>query len=509
MRYFFWSNLVLLLCGIISEALSKELRVSDPAQLTAALKDAQGDDRILLAPGVYGSLILNAKHAPWAIYGSPVIIASEQTSNPALFTSIILSGVQNISFDSLALDYTYAANEPIHLSPFMVKDCSGISFENSLFDGDDARSTGTEADGFGTGKGLTIMRSKNIQVEGNKFFGWHRGAVFSEVDGLVVSRNEFHGLRSDGMDFASVQNALIDGNTIRDFRKSEKSDDHPDMIQFWTAGTKAPSVNVTIRGNILDQGASGYTQSIFMRNELVDQKKAGDEMFYRNIVIADNIIRNAHLHGITVGETDGLVIESNTLIQSFSIAEGGTMSTPAINVSKSARNVRIARNVVPYVNEKTLQRQNGWEVADNFLTQRENPFRLDHYRYVFANAEKRGSATLGDLRILPAAGADKAQAGSRLSHFDMRPERPDGFIISRPADPLGRSLQFDGTNVFGPSGKMNEGELAFSWNFGDGRTGNGSRPLHRYASAGEYDVVVNVLIANSERVVLKRTMVIP
>ena len=44
-----------------------------------------------------------------------------------------------------------------------------------------------------------------------------------------------------------------------------------------------------------------------MRNEMVDQGKAGLEMYYQNITIENNVIYNAQTHGITVGETTGLI----------------------------------------------------------------------------------------------------------------------------------------------------------------------------------------------------------
>lgn len=71
--------------------------------------------------------------------------------------------------------------------------------------------------------------------------------------------------------------------------------------------SERPSVNIVIPGNILNSGAGVWNQSIFMRNEKVDTQDPGPEMFYRDIVIEENVILNAHQHGITVGETDGLI----------------------------------------------------------------------------------------------------------------------------------------------------------------------------------------------------------
>ena len=54
------------------------------------------------------------------------------------------------------------------------------------------------------------------------------------------------------------------------------------MIQFWTAGTTSPSTNIIIAGNFLDSGNGDLTQSIFMRNEVVDHRAAATKCIYRN-----------------------------------------------------------------------------------------------------------------------------------------------------------------------------------------------------------------------------------
>ena len=96
------------------------------------------------------------------------------------------------------------------------------------------------------------------------------------------------------MTFSNIDGVLIENNYIHDFRGSPGSGDHCDMIQFWTAGTTSPSTNITIRANVLDIGNGTATQSIFMRNEMVDTGQAGTEMYYKNVVIEDNTITNAH-----------------------------------------------------------------------------------------------------------------------------------------------------------------------------------------------------------------------
>ena len=154
-----------------------------------------------------------------------------------------------------------------------------------------------------------------------------------------VVDNDVHSIRSDGFDFVEVNDVLIEGNHIHDFVANLGSGDHLDMIQFWTTGTTSPSTNIIIRGNILNSGAGDWTQSIFMRNEMVDLGLAGTEMFYRNILIENNVIYNAHAHGITVGETDGLTIRNNTILYNATISDGSVVHVPTINSSNASTNV--------------------------------------------------------------------------------------------------------------------------------------------------------------------------
>ena len=181
------------------------------------------------------------------------------------------------------------------MRPFeIVHGSRNIVVSNSIFEGDLASGRGTAIDGRGTGYGLCASEAANITVTNNRFFNWARAGVFGSVNGLTVSGNEIFGVRSDGFDFAHVNNVLIENNHFHDFTTAPDSDDHGDMIQFWTNGTQSPSTSIIIRGNILNSARGGWTQSIFMRNEMVDTYGAGDEMFYRNITIEDNVIYNAH-----------------------------------------------------------------------------------------------------------------------------------------------------------------------------------------------------------------------
>ena len=67
----------------------------------------------------------------------------------------------------------------------------------------------------------------------------------------------------------------------------------------------------------------------------------GLEMYYQNITIENNVIYNAHSHGITVGETDGLTISNNTILHNRDSGAGELVFVPTINVANASVDVTV------------------------------------------------------------------------------------------------------------------------------------------------------------------------
>jgi len=476
-----------------------EIFVSSADELFRALQDASGGETIYLAAGNYGTLDLyDARHA-FTKFDSEVTIQSADLEDPGVFNSLRLRGVENLTFESVTFDYEASAGAEDWISPFRIENSSNIKIANSIFDGDLAEGVNDVFDGHGTGHGLSVSGSSNIVIDGNEFFDFKRAAVFGGVDGLEITGNDIHDIRSDGLNFSTVSNVLIESNHLYDFNTAAGSGDHADMIQFWTTGTTRPTENVVIRANILNSGEGDSTQSIFIRNQLVDLGLAGEEMYYQNIVIEDNIIHNGHVHGITVGETNGLVVKSNTILQNADQDTGQEVSVPSINLSSDSKNVVVADNIVP--RESNIPAE--WSLGNNLVVQNESP-ELDNYvGDLFVNALAGSQADVTDLKALPGGIVEQMGVGSFLTEYTGS----TGHVASDAGAGLNmmtHSFSAIFTDMHGKALDLNGATLA--WDFGDGTGSAETAPSHAYSKSGMYDVTASVTLADGSKFQLAKTV---
>ena len=479
--------------------------VANAVELKAALAAATGGETIILKPGNYGAVSMTAGKDVPATYDSPVNIMSADPDAQAVITGLDLNGVNNIAFRNVVFDYEADPGAPRSQSPFSLDSVSDIKFIKCTFDGDLAEGTGTPDDGFGTGNGLTVQNSDGIVIRNCEFFDWYRAANFGETQNIVIIGNNIHHISSDGLDFADVDQVLIKGNRIHDFERSPLSAAHSDMIQFWTKGTTTPSTGIKILNNILDQGDGASTQSIFMRNDLVDTGAAGLSMYYQNIEIAGNIIRNSQYHGITVGETIGLSVHHNTVIQSLSSTQGGGGSTPSINIAPSSLLVTVTDNLMPMIGADLRDPLGGWIVGNNHIVQIDNPNAQNFLGHLFADAMGGGVLRFQDMVTAPGGLVESWGAGATL----WKPAGTFGTILSHDTSSGGFIVQnLDCSNIFVNGVAINLAGATATWNFGDGTTGSGLAVGHVYAQPGEYTAQAVIVLAGGQTLTLSKTFTV-
>jgi Ca2+-binding RTX toxin-like protein len=381
------------------------IRVTNNAELSAALAGAQGGETIVLAAGNYTATIQGRS------YASEVRLVSEDPGRPASFTYLDVTGSRNLSFESLRMDFRAAPGNPSYDNDFSVSGSRDIAFRGCVFDGALASGLGPAQDGYPTGYGLEVQGCNGITIEGCEFFDFLRGAQFVNSQNLILRGNEVHRMRADGLNLANVDGVVIEYNVFRDFFGNDLTKDHRDMIQFWTTGTTSPSTDILIRGNFFDSGDGIYTQSIFMRNQEVDSKGAGPAMYYQNVRIVDNLIYNGHHAGISVGETNGLLIDNNTILYNAR-NDSPTAPIPILSVAYMSTNVVVSDNVAPGLRASNP----AFTLSNNVIVNVTNPAAANWYGRYFVNATAP-DPTFADLQRLPGGLLEQAGAGSNTGHL--------------------------------------------------------------------------------------------
>ncbi len=480
-----------LMAGLMAgPALAQDpVQIATPAALAAALAEAQPGLVLELAAGDYGALALNGLEGTQE---APITLRSADPQARAVFSALMLQASSFVVLQDLSFDYTFAPEDEPNLRPFQIVGASDVTVRGNLFDGDIAVG-GVDGD-FPTAYGLTLRNVTGARIEANEIRGFYRGLIVSQSQDLEILTNDLHSLRMDGMNFAEVQRTRIEANHIHDFLRAPNSADHPDMIQFWTNRTRTPSTDIVIKDNLLNSGDGLWTQSIFMRNDMVDTGKAGAEMFYRNITIEGNVIINAHLHGITVGETDGLVIAGNSVLRnprSEGAEDNPGLWTPQIRVAPTATDVRISQNVTSKISG--YETQGDWDVSDNLLVQDRFARQPGYYDQVFVAARSGDPSNLASFAPLDGGPLDGTGIGAALlggARTGLAGTQAASAVIRVTADSAqSNHYRFEARGSALPEGTALD-QITLDWQFGDGETGTGFDVEHVYTDTGPYQVSV-------------------
>jgi hypothetical protein len=385
------------------------ITVSTRAEFQDALMAATAGTTILLAPGDYGVLRMDVPFSSWEPFDGEVTIRSADPDNMASFSNVWLRGMENLTFDSVRFDMSQQVR---------VLSSDHITIRNSVFEGY------LDSNGHPAGQMVMIDDVTNMVVENNEFVHQYNAITFWGVENLVVSENEVHSFRADGLRFAQVSNVLIENNHIHTPVIVPGSGDHADMIQFWTFGTTESSSDIVIRGNILNSGTGSWTQSLFMGNE------RGTTMPYLNVLIEDNLIHNDHVHGITVGHAIGVVIQNNTLLKNPDPA-GSPAGTPRIISDSNSVDVQIINNVM------VLSEVAGGDAfVENNLVVSYDPAHPHYVGDLFVNALAGANATLADFQAVPGGLIEQMEVGAAMTRSNSTVDEEPAPVEDEQPDPV-------------------------------------------------------------------------
>ena len=369
--------------------------IANGNELQSALSKATGGEIFLLAPGKYGGLFLKKR------YASAVTISSADPKAPACFDELRIKGALNIRLDGLVFDYTYSPGDRNTTNPFTIENSDKVTILNSVFDGD-------RVEGAGHGRGLNARDSNDIEVVNTVFRTWWKAFTGDSVNNVLVRGNNIYDIRSDGFGFGVANGLRIEANRFHNF-KGASGKDHRDMIQIMRSSNKR-STNIVIRDNIFDMGAGDYSQTIWMGG---DGKNLGDPMLrHQNILIENNMIYNAHTHGISIHGVDNLEIRRNTLIRIHRDETGG-VTIPKINVATGSTYVVIEQNVVGGIIGHENQRD--WVVKNNAIIQDNKPGRPGYYDDQFIYYARGPVDGYNEYGVKPNSLVDQLGAGSTIA----------------------------------------------------------------------------------------------
>jgi parallel beta-helix repeat protein len=322
---------------------STTINVSTAAQLAAAIKSVKGGETILLAPGDYGSVNINARKL-----GSTVTIKSADSANDAVFTNLRVSNSTGWAFSDIDVYRPLKAGEPNFTTAAYVSGSSRIDFIGVDFHGS------MDKNSWNDGWGLRVSYSDSVRVVDSTFEQLKIGAVFDHDTGLTLVGNSVTDVR-EGFDFSAVHGVAIARNLFTAFTPDNTLGmalgDHSDAIQFWNNGVKEGSSDIVISDNVMLQGTND-THGIFFRAQ--DPTPA---YRFSNVVIENNLYQGDARHGITLSGTDGGIIRGNTVVS----ASGGTLEA-GINIGDTTK-VTVDHNITPLL--LTTGTNTGLTVTDN------------------------------------------------------------------------------------------------------------------------------------------------
>ncbi|ONF96203.1 right-handed parallel beta-helix repeat-containing protein [Sphingomonas jeddahensis] len=269
---------------------ARDISVGSTPQLIAALKQARGGQRILLAPGIY---------PPFSVRGiapaGRVEIVSRDPKRRAVMTGMNMRGGGNLVFRNLVFQSAGTAVQ----EDFLFQGVRNLAFVGLIASGRPGRI------GLQTDKILLLRECTDVSVTRSDFTNALIALSLLDSQGVTVTSNHFHDLRMDGIRGGGNSSVLIAYNYITGF--SPQGADHPDAIQFWTSRQKNAAHDITILGNVILRGRGKAMQGIFIRDE-------NGSLPYRNVRIEDNLVAGTMFNGIAVlSESESLTLKGNVV----------------------------------------------------------------------------------------------------------------------------------------------------------------------------------------------------
>lgn len=326
-----------------------------PATFGAVLAKAQGGDVLALEAGDYVGL-------DYAFYGkafSPAVtITSADPAHPARIASIVgFSYARGLNFTGL--EFVIPTPGYFQVGGY---NCADVHFDRVNVHGSQDGDPSNDAEGIG------FSSCENVSVTNSEFHDLLRALSIGSSAHVLVDHNRFHDLDVTGMAIGGgSSDVAITFNSIGDL--FPLAGEHPDAIQFLTAGQVGTTRDVRVTDNFIFKGRGQPTQGIFFRDQTTTQP-------YANVTVARNLIVGTGYGGIAIDYTNGLTVDGNLAV-SFDPPDNYTpiqiFASTGVSFTNNAANVwsvdssdvvaKIGNTDAPRVADRGVAAMTAWAAA--------------------------------------------------------------------------------------------------------------------------------------------------
>ncbi len=302
---------------------AKTFTVSNAAELKKALAASWGGATILLNPGDYGDYRFNG-YQP----SSTVTLKSADPNNDASFRQLTINHSSNVVFDDIDVKHPLNPGEGGNIAAVALNSSSSISFVGVDISGS------LDGNSWNDGRGYVSVNSHHISILDGTIRQATVGAIFSKGSDIIFAGNTITEV-NEGVQIGQVDGGLFDRNYIYNMSPNYGAGEHPDAFQVYAARVGA-SNDLAFRNNVIIQGTSGPVGGIFIKSE-----QAGIGIEHSNISIENNYYQGTYRHGISVSDTNGVVITGNTVLDSTKAGNSAAI------IIDNVDSVKIANNIAP------------------------------------------------------------------------------------------------------------------------------------------------------------------
>lgn len=316
-----------------------DLVVTSSEQLSAAVARVAGGQVIRLAPGVYSIVkIINAK------FDTPLVITSASPSNPAVIAGLGIANSSGVTFTNV--EFT-SVGAPDGYYAFRLAGSQNLTFNNVNVHGDINGKPGEQLMGF------YVSHCSSITFKNSKFHHINLAILTGYSNRITITGNQFYYLNKSGVQMAATSDVLIADNQFTNFILTPKT--HPDVVQFFTAGTKIPSTKITITGNLYYRGTGQAAQGIFFGDETGSLPYSGLTITNNamiggmwNAIYLNNVAADTHVSNNYVASWP----DSETAFKAWIFLTGDAASQPGVLQGNHAQQYIIDhRSTVPDGND--------------------------------------------------------------------------------------------------------------------------------------------------------------